>query len=92
MRERLKEIDSKLESLNNERKELCMSMALLGAKFNVGDRIMYEKDEIWEVSRIESDSQGEPVYFGSRIKKDGNPGKAITEIWQTSFYEFVKVI
>ena len=76
-------LDRQIGALVTDRNGLRQLLAEESTEFKVGDRVKKPNSTtVYQIVRIAPGSYGNTTkFFGSKIKKDGNPGSLVSEIW-----------
>lgn len=77
----LAELTRQIEELQEKREVLSRLLAETQAEFKIGDYVTVNMTgAVWVVAKIEPNYKNDPVYYGHKLKKDGEPGARIRPI------------
>lgn len=79
---RVKELNRTIEDCSEEKEKLMESIALLVAKYKIGQRVEYRSRGVFEITDIRSGGfAGSVRYFGRKVLKGGGLHSLETELW-----------
>jgi hypothetical protein len=83
MKEDLRALEAQIKELNQKRHDLRHKITNAQSEFKVGDFVTNGKaNAVWMITSINPGYGYSPRYFGKKLKKNGEPGARINEIWQ----------